>query len=1291
MASPREPQHGEDPQTQYTQVLTPRATDSDVALKLDDKKVPTSSSESGGSDAKDAKDAGKKPKAPSMPFSQLYRYATPLDKLFLGIGVVAAGANGALFPCMALVFGKAIAAFQRSDGGVDKDAINSAALDYFLIAIGMFVTDYVAYILFSHTAERQMKVLRDQALKHMLYLDISWYDSTDALQLSSRLTGDTVKIKDGMGQKLGDSFKYVCQFFTGYIIGFTRGWDMSLVMACVMPVMALSLGYLLRLMRTRAIYTQKMYAQAGAVAEETLGSIRTVSSLNGEKRAIEKYNARALVAEKENIQLAKYTSAVFGLFMGSIWVMYAAGLWYGGSKVSDAKASPQDVFQAFFGVLMGTISLAQISPNIAAVAEARGAAAALYQILDTPSKIDASKDDGIIPDTCLGKIQAIDINFTYPSRPDAQILKNYNVKIESGQTVAFVGASGGGKSTLIGLLERFYDPTSGTILLDGRDIKTLNVRWLRSQIGMVSQEPVLFANTIANNIAAGGENITREQVIAAAKLANAHTFIMSLPENYDTLVGEKGVSLSGGQKQRVAIARAIVREPKILVLDEATSALDAESERVVQAALNDLMDKTQMTTLVIAHRLSTVRRADKIVVLAGGAVVEEGPHDSLIQIEDGVYRNLYTIQEEKAQEEAEAAAAELANARDEPQVSEMTRKASMRSEKSDRVGDVSMANEIDTKSTRFTILDAMAFSRPERKFFVVGMFAAAVNGFALPGSAILISQLVTSMTTKYAKFESSGDRSYLHSLSDDVTLYGLCYVGGAIVLFTFTTIQNFSFKYMAEKLTSRLRDVHFTALCRQNIGFFDEKKNATGALTADLSTNATKVALLSGDSQGRVVQAAFTFFAALVISFATGSWLLTLIMLAVFPLLLMGQIFRMKQMRGSGGLSDELSDVGAHASEALSNIRTVVSLNLEKSISAKFSELLEAPLKQGRREAQINGLALGFSSFIVFATYALVFWYGGVLVDRGDINFKELMRTLMAIMMSAQGVGNAASFLGESENAIKSGKAIVALRDRELPIDSFDEGGLKPAKVEGKIEFKNITFRYPTRPEITVLKNYNLTVEAGQTVAFCGPSGGGKSTCIAMIERFYDPVRGEVLLDGNNLKDLNLNWLRTQIGLVGQEPTLFIGTIAENIAYGIETTQEEIEAAAKMANAHDFITRFPDGYETQVGMKGEQLSGGQKQRIAIARAILKNPEILLLDEATSALDSESEKIVQEALDKVVAIKRRTTIIIAHRLSTIRKADKICVVSGGKIAEEGTHSELIARNGLYARLVEHATN
>uniref|UniRef100_H3G523 Multidrug resistance protein ABC superfamily n=1 Tax=Phytophthora ramorum TaxID=164328 RepID=H3G523_PHYRM len=911
----------------------------------------------------------------------MYRFATAFDKVLLTVGIITTGANGALFPLMAIVFGNALTGFASTP--VDRDSVNSASLDYLYIAIFMFFTDYVSYVAFYYSAERQMKALRGEALKHMLYMDISWYDKHDALQLSSRLTGDTVRIKDGMGHKLGYAIRYMIQFIVGFIIGFARGWDITLVMACVMPIMAISLSWLIKTMTIMAEFAQKVYAEAGSVAEETLGSMRTVASLNSEHKAIQKFEKKVFEAEKENIALHKMSAVVFSLFIASIYVMYSAGLWYGGWKASNGNTTPGDVFAAFFGVMMGSTSLGQISPNITAVSKAAGAAEELFAILDTASVIDAEKEgEGVIPDSCKGKIEAVNVNFTYPSRPEAQILRDYNVTIEPGQTVAFAGASGGGKSTLIALIERFYDPTSGTIYLDGRDVKTLNVKWLRSQIGMVSQEPVLFATTIFENIAMGGDNVTRDEAIAACKLSNAHNFIMSLPESYDTLVGEKGVSLSGGQKQRVAIARAIVRKPNILVLDEATSALDNESEKIVQAALNDLMATTNMTTLVIAHRLSTIRHADKIVVLNEGHIVESGTHDELLQIEHGIYQNMYRIQELRSHEEQQEA----------------------------------------------------------------------------------------------------------------------------------------------------------------------EKREA---------------------------------------------------------------------------------------------------------------------------ENDLSGTKLSRS-----------------VMDDNTITFTEMMRTMMAIMMSIQIVSSGSNFLRDAPKAFKAGSTIFAIRDRIAPIDSFSTDGLRLAKIEGRLEFKDISFRYPTRPEMNVLKNYNLTVEAGQTVAFCGPSGGGKSTIISLIERFYDPVVGEVLLDGHNIKDLNLNWLRSQIGLVGQEPTLFIGTIADNISYGLaeQPSQQEIEEAAKMANAHDFITQFPDGYATQVGMKGEQLSGGQKQRIAIARAILKNPNILLLDEATSALDSESEKMVQEALDKVVALKRRTTIVIAHRLSTIRHADKICVVSGGKIAEQGTHQELIQLNGIYAGLI-----
>ncbi|KAF0693595.1 Aste57867_15460 [Aphanomyces stellatus] len=1282
---------GEDP-TNYKAVETPK--DDVIAINT------TPTNKNGEDDAALTK---KEPLADDddiqhkFPFMSMYRYADGYDKFLMGLGLVLSAANGAAFPLMAIMFGDSINAFVP----LNQHKVNTAAMQFLLLAIGLLVSGYGSYTCFAISAERQMKRLRSECLKHIMYQDMSWYDTHNPSELASRISGDTVKIKEGMGDKLGEALRFMCQFIVGYIIGFSRGWNLSLVMSCVMPLMAVSLTFLIKRLRDSTARSQKVYAAAGAVAEETIGAMRTVASLNGEKRAIQNYETNVQKAEDETIGVAKFVAFALGWFFMFMWLTYAIGLWYGGwlvSKQSGPITDPGSVFSAFYGILLGTMSLAQISPNVNAVASAYGAATALYKILARKSEIDASDLSGETPATCEGVIEARDLFFTYPTRPEDPILQGYSLTINKGETVAFVGASGSGKSTLVALLERFYSPSAGAIYLDGRDISTLQIKWLRSQIGLVSQEPVLFAATIMDNIAAGGDNISREEVMAAAKLANAHDFIMKLPQGYDTMCGEKGATLSGGQKQRVAIARALVRQPKILVLDEATSALDNESERVVQEALNNLMEHTNMTTIVIAHRLSTIRTADKIAVISKGVVKELGPHNELMQLENGFYRGLVELQSgapEGGDDPTDEYEARVSMALDQgEEKAAMVRKYSNVSHISvDKLSDYVGAVEEEIKLRRIFDL-----TRPQRTWLIIGVIACSIQGFAMPGVSLIISTVIADMTRLYAQYVKSGktDTSYLSELYDSVFHQSMIFVGVAVTIFVVAFLQTYAFRIIAEKLTTRLRNMHFKALCRQDIGFFDLPGHTTGALTTDLSTHATKVVVIAGESQARILQSLFTIISAFVIAFGWGSWQLTLVMAAVFPMLLASAYFRAAQFKGQN-LSDNLADSGSLATEAITNARTVTALGLQADIISRYDVLLEKPLKEGRKEAHVNGIMSGFSSFSMFAVYALVFWYGAKLIASDSITFPELIRTLMAIMMASQGVGQTAGFLGDTDAAKKSASKIFSIVDRTPPVDSASDEGMTPNTVTGKIEFKDVAFNYPSRPNLKVLKHYNLTIEAGQTVAFCGPSGGGKSTCVALLERFYNPIDGQIMLDGRDISTLNLHWLRAQMGLVGQEPVLFVGTIAENIASGISNfadlpdLQARVEEAAKMANAHNFIMQFPDGYDTQVGLKGEQLSGGQKQRIAIARAIMKNPSILLLDEATSALDSESEKVVQEALDNLLASKGRTTIVIAHRLSTIRNADKICVVSGGRVAEQGTHDELMKLNGIYTHLVQTNIN
>ncbi|CAK4095929.1 unnamed protein product, partial [Aphanomyces euteiches] len=974
---------------------------------------------------------------------------------------------------------------------VNFDEVHKAAWNFLWLAFALFATGYGSFTCFAITAERQMKKMRCECLKHIMYQDMGWYDQRDMSELASRISGDTVKIKEGLGDKLGEALGYFCQFLSGYIIGFSKGWILSLVMACVMPLMSVSIGFLMKRMRESTARSQKAYAGAGAVAEETIGAMRTVASLNGESRAMAKYPANVAEAETVTIGVSKFVALAFGWVFFLMWLTYAFGLWYGGwlvSKQNQIIPDPRTVLSVFYGILLGTLAVGQIGPNVNAMSSAKGAATALFNILARKSDIDASDMSGEIPPTCEGNIQARDVHFAYPSRPEDPILRGYSLTIHKGETVAFVGASGSGKSTLVALLERFYQPTSGAIYLDGRDISTLQLKWLRSQI-----EPVLFATTIFENIAAGGDNISRDHVIAAAKLANAHDFIMGLPDGYDTMCGEKGATLSGGQKQRVAIARALVRQPKILVLDEATSALDNESERVVQDAINNLMTHTDMTTIVIAHRLSTIRSADKIAVISKGVVAELGRHDELMKLENGFYRSLVIAQstsstddESNHGQDGRRAAPALERSASDPV--NVARQASM-----SKLGAKIFPTGVEVAESEVKLSRIFELSRPKHPLFLVGVVACLLQGIAMPGVSLIISKVVSDMSKHYSVYLESGKlhADALTALYDDVSHSAYIFLGVAVAMFFIGSIQTYCFLVYAEKLTTRLRHLHFQGLMRQDMTFFDRPGHTTGALTADLSTQAAKVVVIAGQNQAKALQAVFIIATAFVIAFAFGSWQLTLVMAATFPLLIVGAWTQASQMTGKN-TSDDLATSGAVATEAITNARTIAAFGLQSEFASRYNALLEEPQRQGKRKAHVSGLLNGFSGFSSFAVYALVFWYGARLMNDGRIDFKQLINTLMAIMMASESLGHTASHMGDVYAAKRAAAKIFSIVDRKPLIDSTSEEGIKLDRVTGRIEFKDIFFNYPSRPDVKVLRHYDLTIEPGQTVAFCGPSGGGK-------------------------------------------------------------------------------------------------------------------------------------------------------------------------------------------------------
>lgn len=376
------------------------------------------------------------------------------------------------------------------------------------------------------------------------------------------------------------------------------------------------------------------------------------------------------------------------------------------------------------------------------------------------------------------------------------------------------------------------------------------------------------------------------------------------------------------------------------------------------------------------------------------------------------------------------------------------------------------------------------------------------------------------------------------------------------------------------------------------------------------------------------------------------------------------------------------------AAEAVSNIRTITAFSAQSTILKILERAQEGPRRESIRQSWVAGIGLGFAQSITILNWGVSFLWGGMLVNKGHVTARAVFETIIILVITGRTIADVGSMTSDLAMGLYAIGSIYSILDRTTKIEPQVPQDRQVENITGRIQFRDVDFAYPTRPNAMIFQRFAIEMEAGKSTALVGQSGSGKSTVIGLIERFYDPIKGVVEMDGRDLKTYNLRSLRKHMALVSQEPTLFGGTIRENIVYGVsdETDETEIVEAAKAANAHDFISGLKDGYDTSCGDKGVQLSGGQKQRIAIARAILRNPAVLLLDEATSALDSQSEKVMQEALERLRL--GRTSVVVAHRLSTVHNCDLIVVIEKGKVVEKGTHSSLLAKGpaGAYFSLV-----
>ncbi|XP_061366417.1 putative ABC transporter B family member 8 [Gastrolobium bilobum] len=1234
-----------------------------------------------GSQKKDQSQKGEMRKKESASIAIILRYADWFDILLMLMGALGAIGDGMSTNILLLFASRIMNSLgygnnQQNNNGTSMAEVEKCSLYFVYLGLAVMGMAFMEGYCWSKTSERQVLRIRYKYLEAVLRQEVGFFDSQVATtsEIINSISKDTSLIQEVLSEKVPLFFMHLSSFISGVAFATYFSWRLALVafptlLLLIIPGMIYG-KYLIHLSKLSV----KEYGKANAIVEQALSSIKTVYSFTAERRILCRYSE---ILDRTS-RLGIKQGIAKGLAVGStglsfaIWAFLA---WYGSHLVMYKGASGGRIYAAGISFIMSGLSLGVVLPDLKYFTEACVAASRIFNMIDRIPTIDGEDTKGLVLEHISGQLDFEHVKFTYPSRPDMVVLSDFNLKVEAGKTVALVGASGSGKSTAIALVQRFYDVDEGVVRFDGVDIKSLQLKWIRGKMGLVSQEHAMFGTSIKENIMFGKPDATMDEIVAAAMAANAHNFIRQLPDGYETKIGERGALLSGGQKQRIAIARAIIKNPVILLLDEATSALDSESELLVQNAL----DQASMgrTTLVVAHKLSTIRNADLIAVVSGGCIIETGTHKELITGPNGHYAKLAKLQtqlsiDDKDQNPELGVLSAARSSAGRPS----TAMSSPAIFPNSPLPDDTNPSPMSHPPPSFPRL--LSLNAPEWKQGLIGTLSAIAFGSVQPLYALTIGGMISA-------FFAESHQEMKHR----IRTYSLIFSSLSLASITLNLLQHYNFACMGAKLTKRIRLHMLEKILTFETAWFDEEQNSSGALCSRLSNEASMVKSLVADRLSLLVQTTSSVTIAMIIGLAV-AWKLALVMIAVQPLTILCFYTRKVLLSTLSTKFVKAQNQSTQiAVEAVYNHRIVTSFGSITKVLKLFDEAQEEPRKEARKKSWLAGIGMGSAQCLTFMSWALDFWYGGTLVEKGEISAGDVFKTFFVLVSTGKVIADAGSMTSDLAKSSTAVASVFQILDRQslIPKAGDSNNGTKLEKMSGKIELKNVDFAYPSRAGTPVLHKFCLEVKPGKSVGLVGKSGCGKSTVIALIQRFYDVERGSVKVDNMDIRELDIHWYRQHTALVSQEPVIYSGSLRDNILFGKQdATENEVVEAARAANAHEFISSLKDGYETECGERGVQLSGGQKQRIAIARAIIRNPTILLLDEATSALDVQSEQVVQEALDRIMV--GRTTIVVAHRLNTIKELDSIAYVSDGKVLEQGTYAHLRHKRGAFFNLSSH---
>ncbi|KAK3300285.1 P-loop containing nucleoside triphosphate hydrolase protein [Chaetomium fimeti] len=1305
------------------------------AGKVDDEKKSSTTGDRADSsspvnDDKEAKEVKARPEreATAADYFRVFTYAKKWDFVLMAAAAIASIGAGTTMPLMNVVFGRLVGDFNNyatpdaQSPDEFSQQINRMSLYMFALFIARFGLNYINKFCFRLIGIRMSAAIRLHYLQCLFSQTVHVLDSMPSGAAASTITGTSNTLQLGISEKLGTFLEFTSTIVAAIIIAFTYSWSLTLVTASVILFISLVLSILLPFIIKGQTRLTRADAKGTSVATEAFSTIRMITACGAQDRMSQRYAEWVTKAKQATQFGAPFMSIQFGAVFFGLYGAFALAFWFGmRSYIEDRLEGVSTVLIVLMSVMLMVISLERISTPLIAVSKAMVAAAEFFAVIDAPKP-----NMGTLKEPDVSAEQDIvfeDVHFAYPSRPSKKVLDGLNLRIAANLNTAIVGPSGSGKSTIVGLIEGWYTlhdqyviakavekdkkkeekekkkkkgkkvddeddeedvvapldaedlgppvELKGSISTCGKQLGDIDIKWWRSQIGLVQQEPFLFNNTIFNNVATGligtqweneSEEVRRQLVKEACAESFADEFIDRLPDGYDTQVGDSGAKLSGGQRQRIAIARSIIKKPKILILDEATSAIDVRGERIVQAALERA--SKGRTTITIAHRLSTIKNADRICVLQNGVVAEEGTHDNLLENELGVYYGLVNAQKLSLGDET---GEELLHDEDIGAV--------LAREKSAAKSVAETAKQEAKWKVRgvFNGFGKLLYEQRSRfPLYVIAVIGAMGAAAAVPVQAYLFAQVITVFQETDEVLLMEGAVFWAKMWTALAAGVGASYF---LTAFVSTNLEG--------HISATYRREYFESIMAQPTSYFDRDDNATGQLTARLSSDPQALKELLGINLMMLLVGIFSLAGALAISFAYG-WKLALVALCVtVPLGILAGFFRVRYELQFNAMNEEVfQESSKFGAESIGAFRTVSALVMEDSICDRYQNLLDGHVTAAYMKARFTTIIFAFADSVSLGCQALIFWYGGQLLLSREYDVGAFIVTYMAVIQGAESAGQWLSFGPNAAQAAAAANRILHARETRITNASQSKDQITDTDGGVRIELKDVHFKYPTR-DVSIFKGLNITIEKGQFAALVGASGSGKTSIVSLLERFYDVSKGQILFNGKDITDVNVYEYRKLLSLVAQEPSLFHGTIRENLLLGVDpstVTDEQLHQCCRDASIHDFIVSLPDGYDTNIGSRGVSLSGGQKQRISIARALMRNPRVLLLDEATSSLDSESEKLVQAAFERVA--KGRTTVAVAHRLATIQKADIIYVLGEGKVLEKGTHAELLKQKGVY---------